>query len=264
MRELYREYYATYATQFDAVRLDGQAEIELFADICCAAVKMCPGVVADVGSGTGRYARELEKRGLEVLRIDASEAQHAEDPSAAERLCARAEAIPLRTGSVSACAFVMSLHQLSPSGRGEALSEAARVTRIGGALVIKTASPEDLRRRQFGEFFPSALSINIARYPTIESLEAHASSSGFAVELVIATETRETVNTQRVLGSFKRMHNTTLALLDEGERERGILALAHHLSGKRDVTIRQFHTLVVCRRESVLTDHGSETVRGHG
>ena len=60
-------------------------------------------------------------------------------------------------------------------------SEANRVLKAGGNLLIATDSEEDLRKRSLTTFFPAILPHELARYPTVTTLHNAATAAGLLV-----------------------------------------------------------------------------------
>jgi SAM-dependent methyltransferase len=98
-----------------------------------------PGSVADVGGGTGVYARWLARLGYDVTVLDltpshVAQAQQSQD--AGRALVADARALPLAADSQDATLLLGPLYHLPEAAdRGRALIEAVRITRPGGVVV---------------------------------------------------------------------------------------------------------------------------------
>ncbi len=98
--------------------------------------------IVDVGCGGGWLARELAARGARVTGTEISEDQLAEARgrgSAGGRiayLVGPAQALPLPDACAEAVVFMNSLHHVPETAMGDALSEAGRVLRPGGRLLV--------------------------------------------------------------------------------------------------------------------------------
>ncbi|WP_167590521.1 DVU_1556 family methyltransferase [Oceanidesulfovibrio indonesiensis] len=91
--------------------------------------------VLDVGCGLGSSVAMLRERyGLRAFGIDASSAILAQSEGTSSLLCATAEAIPFRNGSLDGVFFECSL-SLCPDHRA-VLAEAVRALAPGGMLVV--------------------------------------------------------------------------------------------------------------------------------
>jgi SAM-dependent methyltransferase len=90
--------------------------------------------VADVGAGTGKFTRLLERSGREIIAVDPSEQMlgqlRAASP-AIEAVVGTGERIPLDDGSVDAVTFAQAWHWVDAE---TASAEVGRVLRPGGIL----------------------------------------------------------------------------------------------------------------------------------
>jgi ubiquinone/menaquinone biosynthesis C-methylase UbiE len=102
-----------------------------------------PGsAVVDIGSGTGIIAGALIDHGLEVIGADISMGMISRAVARLPGAVALADgqALPFRSGSMSAATFVWSLHHIGdPSS---ALREARRTVSSGGRVIVVSATPE--------------------------------------------------------------------------------------------------------------------------
>lgn len=248
VRGPYDEFYAAGAQAFDEIRLDRDEEIEL----TCAALArdLTDGsLVLDIGCGTGRYGAALKAAGYRVIGIDASTAQVEIARKRIEAICASATSIPLDANVADACAYIMMLHQLSKSERQCALVECRRLLNSGGVCFVKTASHDDLRRRPFNDYFPSALMRNLKRYPSVEQLAEEMAEVGLDVSRIENTHSELQLPTSRFLDAVRRRHNTTLAVLPEEEFRSGLAALEGDFASRKDVLVPHYHTLIFARRD---------------
>jgi SAM-dependent methyltransferase len=95
-----------------------------------------PGVVVDLGAGTGKLTRQLAARGLEVIAVEPSDgmrAQLQEVLPGVRALGGSAEAIPLPDASVGAVVVAQAWHWVDVP---RASVEVARVLAPGGRLAL--------------------------------------------------------------------------------------------------------------------------------
>ena len=106
-----------------------------------------PSTAVDIGCGTGSLAAELSRRGVRAIGIDSSDdALHAartRTPTTSFHLGSVAK-IPLADGSVDAALLIEVVEHLDDETLAAALTEAHRVLRRGGVLLLTTPNDEDL------------------------------------------------------------------------------------------------------------------------
>lgn len=100
-----------------------------------------PGrLVVDVGCGTGTMVRWFESRGATALGLDTatmlSKARSAHPAPPGRLVGAAAERLPLRGDTADVVLLLASLHHVPAADMLTALSEAARVLKPGGTLVV--------------------------------------------------------------------------------------------------------------------------------
>jgi SAM-dependent methyltransferase len=102
---------------------------------------LAPGLVLEVGVGTGIVAAALRERGVAVVGVDLSEAMLRQAVARLGSAVVRADALalPVRSGSVDNVLFVAALHAIGDV-RG-AVAEAVRVLRPGGRLLAAHDAP---------------------------------------------------------------------------------------------------------------------------
>jgi SAM-dependent methyltransferase len=106
--------------------------------------EMPPGRrVLDIGCGSGAVTRLLLRDGHDAFGIEPNAAlliaarAHAARPAPPGRwIAARAEHLPIEGGSIDAVLFCNSLHHIAPGLQLAALTEATRVLRPGGEIVV--------------------------------------------------------------------------------------------------------------------------------
>jgi SAM-dependent methyltransferase len=100
-------------------------------------------IVGDVGCGNGRYVNALRAAGARVVGLDLSQGMLANVPAPRSGLVAAdAQALPLADASLDALLMMHMLYHVPDPET--AVSEAARVLRHGGRLLLGTNSPRHL------------------------------------------------------------------------------------------------------------------------
>jgi len=113
--------------------------------------RAAPQVVLDLGAGTGRATAQLRRRfrGAQVIGLDLSlgmltqARRHLKLWQRFARVCADAQRLPLRTGSVDLVFSSLMLQWCEPLDA--ALAEVRRVLRAGGLFLFSTLGPATLQ-----------------------------------------------------------------------------------------------------------------------
>lgn len=241
----YNDYYKITSPHYNELRLDKETEINRTCSILKRYIKPEDGLVLDIGCGTGRYSIYLKRLGFNVTGVDISLDQLAQVSDSIPVHCVSATELPFEDGKFLCCLFILSIHQMDISERKKALKEAVRVLRTGGFLIIKTCSHKDLHMRPLNNEFPSALKINLKRYPDIQLLEEEIKTFGIKIIDIIPTITEQEFQSEQLLYSLKNKHNTTLALIPENEFEEGYAIIETKLKYQRAVKLSHYHTIIV-------------------
>jgi SAM-dependent methyltransferase len=103
--------------------------------------------IVDVGCGPGGLAAALQARGARVTGVEISDEQLAaararDDAAGVTFAIGRAEGLPLADGSQDVVVFMRSLHHVPMERMTDALREARRVLRPGGAVWIAEPLPK--------------------------------------------------------------------------------------------------------------------------
>jgi ubiquinone/menaquinone biosynthesis C-methylase UbiE len=138
--------------------------------------------VLEVGCGTGNYLVALDEViGCDCWGIDPSEAMLAEArkrSTKAQLFCVPAERMGLPADQFDLVFAVDVIHHIFD--RSQAFRECRRVLRAGGALCLVTESPSMIRRREpHATYFPEAVPVELARYPSLLTLSAELHEAGF-------------------------------------------------------------------------------------
>lgn len=206
----------------DYVRLrhggDDQA-LELFAERHLARHTH----VLEVGCGPGRAAAALDRRyGAQVTAVDASAemlaaAREIAPPSVA-LVEAHAEELPFADRAFDVALSNFAVHLFD---RPRAFAEIRRVLRPGATYWVKTANPDRFDDHWAAPFFPSFVSIEVARFPGADELCTQLEGAGFTVA-VERLEGAEELSREDALERLSSGWISTLALLPPGERAEGI------------------------------------------
>jgi ubiquinone/menaquinone biosynthesis C-methylase UbiE len=181
--------------------------------------------ILDIGCGTGDYLAALaeEYPSLRCFGFDASP----EMVAIARRRCPQASVVvanaevgfPYCDGAIDLMFCINVLHHLSTYQ--QFFSEAHRVLRSDGKLLLFTDSREDIASRSLARFFPETVGINLRRYPLIEELIGLAQASG----LSLASKARALGYLpldDRFMATLKRKGISELRLLSDDVHARGI------------------------------------------
>jgi malonyl-CoA O-methyltransferase len=143
--------------------------------------------VLDVGAGTGQFAAPLAAwTAAPVVALEPSAAMRAElVATGAPIVAARAEAVPLATGSFDVAWLSTVVHQFDDLAA--AVAELARVLRAGGRVLVR-GFVADQGPFGLGHHFPG-IERSIARFPTVAALTAAFAAGGLALHDVV--EVRE-------------------------------------------------------------------------
>jgi ubiquinone/menaquinone biosynthesis C-methylase UbiE len=170
--------YDTVAAAYDAVRSGDPEMVHQLLD----GLNISPGMKAlDVGCGTGNntllFARSS---GLSVTGLDLSYGmlcQAARKIQEVPLVLAPADHMPFTDASFDFVYMTEVIHHLPDPA--VALNEIWRVLRTDGQACIVTQSHKQIAGRMTSRFFPSTVTIDQARYPSIQSLKTALAEAGF-------------------------------------------------------------------------------------
>jgi ubiquinone/menaquinone biosynthesis C-methylase UbiE len=127
--------------------------------------------LADIGGGTGNYARALRDEGWDPVVLDREPGMLARAAAKGlETIEADAQRLPLADESVDAAMLVSMLHHVE---RPEvALAEARRILRPGGRLALMVFTREDTAANWLNDYFPSTREWMLASHQPLAELLA--------------------------------------------------------------------------------------------
>jgi SAM-dependent methyltransferase len=127
--------------------------------------------LADVGGGTGNYARALREEGWEPVVIDREPGMLARAAAKGlETIEADAQKLPLPDAGVDAVMLVSMLHHVEQPAT--ALAEAQRILRPGGRLALMVFTREDTEASWLNDYFPSTREWMLMSHQPLEELLA--------------------------------------------------------------------------------------------
>jgi SAM-dependent methyltransferase len=144
--------YTNQARTYDETRAASPSVLEPLREALAGA----PGRrLADIGGGTGNYARALrDEDGWDPIVIDRNPGMLARAAAKGlETIEANAERVPLADESVDAVMLVSMLHHVED--QAAALAEARRILRPGGRGALMVFTREDVEDSWLTDYFPS-------------------------------------------------------------------------------------------------------------
>lgn len=243
----YNSYYNRVSEIFNEIRLDKDKEILKTTSIIKNYISD-KSKVLDVGCGTGRYAYALKNQGYDVIGIDKSESQVMQAKKMINVIRGNAIDLPFEDDSFELCILIMVIQQLSEEELVLALDEVKRILKKNGFLIIKTCSHEDLKKRNSNKYFPSAMKLNMNRYPPIHILEKKLLNLDYSIVRKVKTEVIEPINSDEWIFSIEKKHNSTLALLSEEEFQRGLALIRKDYPNIEKIYKKHYHTYIVAKK----------------
>lgn len=194
--------------------------------------------VLDIGCGTGRLAVALAERGARVWGVDPSEDMLRQARAAGGRSVGlrqgRAEALPFKDAWFERAVLRTVVHLVE---RPSAFPELARVLRPGGRAIIATFAPEHFDSYWLNDYFPEALAIDRARFPTQEELETELASAGVPTAAVHPLRQEGTLSRREALERIRGRYISTLSLLDEQSFAHGLKRAEKELPASVEYTV---------------------------
>jgi ubiquinone/menaquinone biosynthesis C-methylase UbiE len=179
--------------------------------------------VLDVGCGTGAASVAFQElTGATVWGVDRSAEmlRYAREKSRAVNFVrADAHRLPFRDGKFDFAYSVLVIHHLEDVGAF--LRELYRVMRAGKVAIL-TCSHDWIERHPMTRFFPSFASIDLARFPRIDSVVGWLDEAGFANVETLPVETEPYTADMDYVKRVGDRWVSTLQLLPENEFQAGL------------------------------------------
>ena len=184
--------------------------------------------ILDVGTGTGGYAIALAQAlGARVVGFELSEgllafARKKRAPSI-EWVLGNAESLPFEDESFDRVLMSLMLHQVDD--KQKAVTEAFRVLKDDGVLLIRTVRPMDVGARTPFRYFPRVKAVETSRMPSEEILKRLISNAGFgAIESEIVNRNAR-VDPEETAEDWRSRSRPSYKLLIDDEIDEAISEL---------------------------------------
>lgn len=203
--------------------------------------------VLEVGCGTGLFAAALAERAVaKVWAVDASPEMLAVARAQAPRVAFRqasADRLPFKPAAFERAVARLVVHVLD---HPRAFAELRRVLQPDGRLVIASFDPAHVRGYWLNRFFPSILTIDLARFPAVETLDRELREAGFAAVRPIHHRQRATIDRATALERIRGRHISTFDLIDESEIEAGVKRVEAELPAEVEYALEWLVVVASC------------------
>ncbi len=245
-KEHYNSYYQNASQNYNAIRLDAHNDMENVINLIKEYVPK-ESTILDIGCGTGKYGELLKMNGYNVKGIDSSIEQINQAKLVIDATLGDATNLPYKDSYFTATTMIIMIQQLTKEERIKAFSEAYRVLKPHGLLIIKTCSHSDLENRFTAKFFPKTLEIDKKRYPDIPELKEELSM--FSSLEIINSSIKVKKSKERYLNRFQKRGTSNLSFLTDEELQEGI-----HLFEKRFANVDEIekvtkNTFIIVRKD---------------
>jgi SAM-dependent methyltransferase len=230
---------AGYRIAFERFRALPQAAFERYYE-CLNMSATSTGRLLDIGAGPGIQAEMLLRTLPVQWGVDALEPSRQLADAARVRLAQFGARASVKESTFDAFPASRKYHAVWASEVTHLLGDpsswvekAARCTRPGGRVVIRTSTHEQLRDRHWYRHFPSALAVDLARHPARSDVVRALERAGFSEVHAVSVDESRPMAVTYLLESFESKAFSTLHLIDERDLADGILSLRNELKGAR-------------------------------
>ena len=217
---------------YDRGRDHGPHLLELWARALEAYLARPPAQILDLGCGTGRFSDALSVHfGADVVGLDPSAkmlSQALAKPHAGRvrYARARAEAMPLRSGSIDMVFMSMSLHHFS--SHEQAAEECRRVLRTDGRLFIRNGTREQIPFYPYYPFFPASHPILEEVLPSSARIRETYEAAGFHLVAQDLISQEIAPDWATYADKLTTRSDSVLARLSDEAFKSGIAAIRRH------------------------------------
>lgn len=203
----------------------------------------------EFGGGSGEDAallRQLTGWPVALSDVDAGLLRAADPELEAFVLdVSNAATYPRRRLDLGFCSFLV--HLLSRGGKKTFYREAHRILSVPGALVILTASEQDLLRRKTNTFFPSSFRVDIQRYLPVTQNQQMLLRAGF-VSVSHEAIRMDVASAEAHWRLFRDRTASILRLVPDLEYHRGMTELERQLASGEPMSDDWSRTLLIARK----------------
>jgi SAM-dependent methyltransferase len=194
------------------------------------------GRVLDLGAGTGQFLDPLAEWldatvvGVEPSPAMRAEAQSAVRPGRIDVVAGRAEALPLRAGTIDVAWLSTVVHQIADLGA--AVADLRRVLRPGGRVLIRGYFGDRPMTGLF-RYFPG-IERSAATFPTTIAITEAFTGHGFRADTVVDVAEDWSVEVDEWAAKIRQLRHVDSGLrpLTDDEIEAGIAAVENAFGGQ--------------------------------